>query len=223
MEKTMRVTGKGQISVKPDTIRLVINLEGKGAEYAQVIKESSDMTNSLKSVFEGLGFDKSDLKTIYFNIDPEFESYQAKDKSWKRRLIGYKYIHKTKIEFPINNELLGKILYSISHFSNGPEFHIEYTVADPEKAKNELLASAVKDGIAKSKVLAEAANVYRGEILSIDYSWEEMDIVSIPMNTRMLETRCMNVSDRAEGSYDIDIEPDDIKVSDSVTIVWKIR
>lgn len=43
------------------------------------------------------------------------------------------------------------------------------------------------------------------------------------MNSRMLEKRCISVSSEAEASYDIDIEPDDIKVSDSVTIVWSIR
>ena len=33
----------------------------------------------------------------------------------------------------------------------------------------------------------------------------------------------MRAPAETDGSYDIDIEPDDIDVSDSVTIVWSIK
>ena len=104
MERTIRVTGKGKISVKPDTIRLIMTMDGIQKEYDQSLEESTVMTETIKTVFKQLGFCRNDLKTLYFNISPEFESYQAKDKSWKRRFEGYKYVHRTKIEFPAENE-----------------------------------------------------------------------------------------------------------------------
>ena len=47
----------------------------------------------LKDCFEKLGFERTDLKTLNFNVDTEYESYQDRDKSWKRRFMGYKYVH----------------------------------------------------------------------------------------------------------------------------------
>lgn len=222
MERTIRVIGKGKILVKPDTIRLIIEMKGMRDEYNQAIKESADMTENLKNMFEQHGFSRNELKTLYFNVDAEFESYQAKDKSWKKRLKGYEYIHRTKIEFPANNKILGKVLYSLGHSPIHPEFNIEYTVANPEKSKNDLLENAVKDGMEKAKVLASAANVNLGEIVSIDYSWSEIDFISKPMNRMMLEECRMSMLDEEASYYDIDIEPDDINVEDSVTIVWHI-
>lgn len=139
MERTIRVTGKGKLAVKPDTIRLRLNMEGMSKEYDETLKVSTEHTEMLKDVFEKLGFDRKALKTLYFNVDTEYESYQDRDKSWKRRFEGYKFIHRMKIEFESNNVLLGRVLYALAHCPVRPEFTIEYTVADIEKCKNELL------------------------------------------------------------------------------------
>ena len=219
MERTIRVTGKGNISVKPDTIRLRISLEDIFREYDDALRHSADSVELLKDIFADLGYDRKALKTVYFNINTEYESYQDRDKSWKRRFKGYKYTHRMKLEFPADNKQLGKILYALAHCPVSPEFSIEYTVADPEAAKNELLGEAVKDSMAKANVLATAANVKLGNIVNIDYSWGEVDFVSRPLEE--LSLRCCEEACEPD-SYNMDIEPDDIDMSDTVTVVWNI-
>lgn len=55
----------------------------------------------------------------------------------------------------------------------------------------------------------------------IDYSWGEIDFVTKPMNEmRLME--CTECEMSALAAYDIDIEADDIDVTDTVTVVWKI-
>lgn len=175
----------------------------------------------LKDLFEKLGFQRKDLKTVYFNVDTEYESYQDRDKSWKRRFKGYKYNHHMKIEFAADNKRLGQVLYALAHSSLRPEFSIEYTVADVEKCKNELLHKAIEDSIQKAQVLTTAANVKLGEIQAIDYSWGEIDFVTKPLNEmRLME--CTECEMSAPGAYDIDIEADDINVTDTATVIWEI-
>lgn len=219
MERTIRVTGKGKISVKPDTIRLRISMEDTFREYDDALRHSTDSAELLKGMFEGLGYDRKALKTVLFNINTEYESYQDRDKSWKRRFKGYKYTHRMKLEFPAENKRLGKILYALAHCPVSPEFSIEYTVADPEAAKNELLGEAVKDSMAKAGILAAAANVKLGNIINIDYSWGEVDFVSRPLEELSLRC-CEDVCEPT--SYNMDIEPDNIDMSDTVTVVWNI-
>lgn len=88
--------------------------------------------------------------------------------------------------------------------------------------KNELLANAVTDAKAKADVLSKASGVSLGEIITIDYSWAEIDFVSRPMDKLMLEGCCVRSCEPDE-TYDIDINPDDIDVTDSVTVVWGIK
>ena len=221
MERTIRVTGKGKLSVKPDTIRLRINMEGIYPEYDETLQKSSEVVELLKDFVEKQGYERKELKTLYFNIDTEYESYQAKDKSWKRRFQGYKYVHRMKIEFPADNQRLGGMLYALAHCPVSPEFSIEYTVADPEASKNELLGKAVKDSMKKASVLAEASDVKLGESINIDYSWGEIDFVSKPLHEMSL--RCCEPDVSYSESYDMDIEPDDIDITDTVTVVWALN
>ena len=57
-----------------------------------------------------------------------------------------------------------------------------------------------------------------GEVQSIDYSWGEIDIRTSPVDKFEIRK-----SYALEPSYDIDIEPDDIDLADTVTMVWEIK
>ena len=70
------------------------------------------------------------------------------------------------------------------------------------------------------KLLFEAAGVALKEIQSIDYSWGEIDFEYRPMNGALLAEKCL--AEPMDASYDMDIEPDDIEASDTVTVIWEI-
>ena len=199
-----------------------MTLEGLWPQYGDALKHSSEDTEALKVLLEKFGFEKTGLKTLSFSVDPEYESYQEK-KTWKQRLLGYRFRHMMKVEFDSDNERLGKVLYALANNKAvTPEFRISYTVKDPEASKNELLAAAVKDSLCKAKVLSDAAGVVLKELQSIDYSWGEINFEVAPM--KRIESKMMTCEDGADyGSYDMDIEPDDIEVTDTVTVVWEIE
>ena len=179
--RTIRVSGKGKIKVRPDMTRINITLE---------------------------------------DIYPEYESYKEKG-VYKQRLTGYRYEHRMMVEFESDNERLGKILYALAHCPLKPEFNISFTVKDPEAAKNELLGSAVRDAMNKASVLGQAAGVSLKEILNIDYSWSQINFNFRPMD-RLMMAESIDAMEDSAGSYDLDIEPDDITASDTVTVIWEI-
>ena len=220
--RTIRVTGKGQIKVKPDTTRITISLEGTWPEYGETLRHSSQDTERLKDVLSAFGFERSDLKTLNFNVETEYESYKDKG-TYKQRLIGYRFTHMMKVEFPSDNDRLGKVLYALANCPLKPEFRLSYTVSDPEAAKNDLLGKAVTDAKEKASVLTQAAGVTLKDIQSIDYSWGEIDFEYRPMNRMLMADEYLARPMVAESpSYDMDIEPDDIEVSDTVTVLWEI-
>ena len=146
------------------------------------------------------------------------ESYQTKDRSWKERFVGYEFKHVMKVESDSDNARLGKILYSLASAKTiHPDFRISYTVKDREASKNELLGKAIAD--AKASVLTVAAGATLKEIKTIDYSWGEIEFDYSPMRDDM---RCEKIMLADTGSFDMDIEPDDIEVADTVTMVWEI-
>lgn len=215
--RTIRVTGKGMIKVHPDMTRIVMTLEGIEQEYAEALKRSAEETEQLKDTLEPFGFKRSDLKTLSFGVDTEYESYKVKDE-YKRRFVGYKFTHSLKVEFESDNKRLGKVLYALANCQLHPEFRLGYTVKDPEAVKNELLGKAVQDAVAKAGVLSKAAGLKLGDIQSMDYSWGRVEMEVYPMSRDILCECQMSPTE----SYDLDIEPDDIEVQDTVTVVWEI-
>ena len=154
------------------------------------------------------------------DLDAVFGEFQLINPRAKSFLCGIQAAFIT-LEFAADNKRLGQVLYALAHSSLRPEFSIEYTVADVEKCKNELLHKAIEDSIQKAQVLTTAANVKLGEIQAIDYSWGEIDFVTKPLNEmRLME--CTECEMSAPGAYDIDIEADDINVTDTATVIWEI-
>lgn len=217
--RIIKVTGKGQIKLRPDVTRITMTVAGVEQDYAKALKESSEKTEQLKDVLGAFGFGREDLKTLNFSVDTEYEGYQEEG-IWKQRFKGYRYNHILKLEFDSDNDLLGRILYALAACPVDPEFRISYTVKDQEASKNELLGKAVADAKAKAAVLAAAAGVTLKDIQTVDYSWGEITFDCAPMN-RPLMAKAMGDS-CVEESLSMDIEPDDITVSDTVTVVWEI-
>lgn len=217
--RTIRVTGKGQLRVHPDTTRITISLEGMGWEYGETLEKSSADTEKMKDLLVPFGFERTDLKTLRFDVETVYESYKVND-TYKRRFNGYRFSHMMKVEFGSDNERLGKILYALAKSSLKPEFSLSYTVRDPETVKNELLGEAVRDAVAKAGVLSGAAGLKLGEIQSMDYSWGTINFEVQPMDRDM--KLCEALPCTSDEKYDLDIEPEDIEVQDTVTVVWEI-
>ena len=105
--RTIRVTGKGQIRVKPDETRITLSLEGLYPDYGETLRRSAEDTEKIKDLLTTLGFARTDLKTLNFNVDTEYERYQEKN-TYKRRFVGYKYHHQMKVEFDSDNDRLDR-------------------------------------------------------------------------------------------------------------------
>ena len=93
--KTIRVTGKGQIKVHPDMTRIVITLKDRYKEYSEALRHSAEDTESLRDILSGLGFERSALKTLRFDVEAKYE--YKDEKRYKRYLDGYEYEHTMKV------------------------------------------------------------------------------------------------------------------------------
>ncbi len=77
MMRTIKVTGKGKIVVKPDMIRLYVNKEELCHEYEDTLRRSTEDTELLKDLFENLGFQRKDLRSACVSKSQFFVSYSV--------------------------------------------------------------------------------------------------------------------------------------------------
>lgn len=211
--KTITVNGVGTASVKPDLIILNMSVDTLEYDYSTAINQATEDINTLKQALIAVGYKADDLKTTDFSVNTSYEGYKDESDVWQQRFNGYKCTHRLKLEFDLNMTELNKVLNAILSSSVTPVFSISFSVKDTASVAEQLLVNAVDNATRKADILAKASKVKLGAIINIDYSWKELHLYS---DMRIAEPMCY-ASDAV-----IDVTPEDIKASDTVTIIWEI-
>jgi len=217
-KKFITVKGTGTVSAKPDLIVVTMNLETKRPEYEATLECAAHELDSLRSAITSVGHEAETLITKSFSITTEYENYQ-KDGAWTSRFVGYRCVHSLQLEFEYDLQMLNKTISAITTSKASPHFEIAFSVKDKESLKKQLLENAVKDSTEKAGILARSAHVKLGAIARIDYSWDEIRFSS---DSRVSFNEESSESIRALGAP-LEIEPDNVRQSDSVSIVWEIE
>ncbi len=206
--RTIRVRGSAEISAPPDTTVISFEVESRNYDYGACMERLAEKTENLRQEMVSVGLERDQLKTIHFDVSTEYERIYE-----KRKFRGYKAYHRLKVEFPLDKDYLNKVLQVLSNTESHASFDIAFKIADPDPFRHQVIAKAVENSRAKARVLAEAANVKLGEIVYIDYSWSEVRFES----DFSIETMSSPLE-----APNFDFSPEDVDVSDSVTVVWEI-
>ena len=217
MSRKITVKGVGSFKAKPDYVVLSLTLDTIRMNYEKAMNREAEKLELLTNALTSIGIKKDAIKTTNFNVETRYESEKDVNNNYKRVFKGFVCHHNLKVGFDFDSKFLTEALQAVASSIAHPEFTIHFTVKNPNDINEELLRSATKNALKKAEILCDAANCKLGELHSIDYNWGEIDVYS---NTRY------NMSDdlvMMASSKSIDIEPDDINVSDSVTFVWEIE
>ena len=218
MTRTITIKGVGKLSLKPDQVVVSLTLNATDKNYDKTMDTAAKHLEQLRGALVGIGFTKDDLKTTNFNVNTEYESERDKNGNYKRIFIGYSVTHQLKLEFDFDSQRLSQTLGAIAGCIAEPELNVQFTVKDKKSVDAALLENACVNAKAKAGILAKASGVTLGDLISIDYNWGELHLFS--QTQYDMEDNCMRMASAAPTG--IEIEPDDIDISDSVTFVWEI-
>ncbi len=178
MMKTITVRGVGNVSTRPDYITISMTIESIRKDYDKAMKDASERITKLQDVAVSSGYTKEDLKTTSFNVDIRYESVKDRQGNYNREFTGYACVYRLKLAFDFDSKQLAKVISAIANSETNPELSIAFTVKNPAKVSEELLESAALNARAKAEILCRASGSEMGQLLSIDYNWGELNIVS---------------------------------------------
>jgi len=212
--KIITVKGVGSVSEKPDVIVIFLTQETLALEYDKTMEKAAADLDEIRKAIAGAGYDTAELKTSSFNVNTNYEHIRDAQGNYKDKFKGYLCTHRLNFEFAYDMKELGKVLTKIAGCKAKPKFTIRFTINDQDAMKERMLEDAVANATSKANVLVKAAGVKLGEIVRIDYSWGELEVYS------QTKYECVKLQDSKRAS--MDIEPEDVEVSDTVTVVWTI-
>lgn len=219
MPGTITIKGIGKVSARPDFVVLSMKLEAKDKEYDKAMVTAEEQLSQLKDSLVSMGFEKNAVKTTNFNIHTDYDSCKDKQGNYQRVFSGFVCTHQLKLSFDFDMKRLSQTLAAIVNCLAHPELSIAFTVKDPTAVNDELLREATTNARKKAEILCEASGVKLGQLTAIDYNWEELNVFS---NTRYdMTEEC--IYEAKMMAKPIDIEPDDIHISDTATFVWEIE
>ncbi|MCR5330342.1 MAG: SIMPL domain-containing protein [Lachnospiraceae bacterium] len=218
--RTIHIKGTGTASAAPDFVVITLELRAQHMEYANAMRIGAQQVEMLREAVSEAGFASEDLKTTDFSVDAEYENEEHEENGrtrYHRVFMGYVCKHSLKLSFDMDSERLEKAMTVIGDSLSKPEVSISFTVKDKMSMRDRILESAAQDARRKAEILCKASGVSLGDLLRIEYSWNEINITeSLDMT---LNAPCLPDG----GDCGFDIHPDDIEAGDTVDFYWEIR
>lgn len=216
MARTITVKGIGKVSAKPDYVVLPRTLESKYKDYNKAMDMAANHIQHLNETLFSIGFEKGSVKTTNFNVCTDYDRVKDRNGNYQSVFCGYEVTHNLKLAFDFDMGKLSQALSDIASCLSRPQLSVAFTVKNVTTINEEMLRFATANAKKKAEILWEASRVTMGDLIAIDYNWGELDIYS---HTRY--DCCEDAMPLMAKS--IDIDPDDIDVSDTATFVWEIK
>ncbi len=215
MERLITIKGIGNVSRTPDWIRINLGMEVERREYSGCLDAAAEQVSQLRKALLPHGFTDRDIRSTQFHVDTAYDRVRDANGDYKQVFRGYECHQRLYILFSRESDLLGPVLESLADCPARPTFELRYEVKDRAEFLQALLESAVADGQRKAEILARAAGVSLGDLVSMDYSWGEIRVYE--------EQAFMNEKAMCASVADLDLTPDDITAEESVTLVWIMK
>lgn len=218
MEKKITVTGKGAVHVVPDITRLEVRIETLHENYSDAYEKAKTNLSWMAKILEYNNKPGSLAETVSMDINEH--TYSVKDAKGYHAYYekdGYELHQRIKVDLGIDNVLVNKIVRGIGKFIDDAQIKIGHTVQDPRPHQLRMLEKAVKDAKEKAQIMASALGCSLQDVYSINYSDTNIHIYS---EARNIHSAAEAKASTPEG---LDITPEDLSVSDEVTVVWTIE
>ncbi len=157
------VSGNGKATAVPDIAKITLGVEESGSSLLDVEKSVNTKSQALVDSLKKLGVGEKDIKTISYNVSPDYDY-----RSQPAKIIGYRvsttYEVKVK-DFDKVNAVIAKATEVGVNMVGGIAFEVN------EDIKNKLLDEARKEAVnearQKAESLAKAAGITLGKIINI--------------------------------------------------------
>jgi uncharacterized protein len=162
MARTITVTGTGTVEAAPDMATLMIGVTTQGATAAEALAANTSATEAVIARLTASGIAGRDMQTSNLSINPNWTGYDSSTPT----ISGYVASNMLTVRvraLDTTGAVLDAAVADGANTLNG----LTFGLADPEPAYNEARKEAVADARAKAELLAEAAGVTLGKVLSI--------------------------------------------------------
>ncbi len=170
MVRSITASGTAERKIAPDEAHVQVNFGATNLKLETAKAEHDKKLRDVMVIAEKAGIDKAQMKTLSSSTQPHY--------SWENNKQNFKgYRVQTMIDITVKKidavgELIEKL--SIAGLETGGTqewgnlLSVNYTISEPEKIRDEMLADAIKNARKKAENMASAAGASIGNVIQIN-------------------------------------------------------
>lgn len=163
MPPMITVTGEGVVEASPDIATLSIGVTTQGATAAEALSANSAAMDAVLARLTTAGIEGRDMQTSNLSLGPDYSRYDSSTGAAPTSYIASNMLTVRVRALDSLGTVLDAAVADGANTLNG----LTFGLADPAPVLNEARKEAVADARAKAELLAEAAGVKLGRIVSI--------------------------------------------------------
>ena len=158
----LTVTGEGRAEAVPDLAVVTLGVTTQGATAAAALAENSARLSAVLARLRAAGVADRDLQTSGLSLGPRYDYGDNRPP----RLAGYEATNQLAVRVRAL-DTLGAILDAAVTDGANTLGGLAFSLSDPQAARDAALAAAVAEARRRAAIMAEAAGVTLGPVLSI--------------------------------------------------------
>lgn len=157
------VTGEGVVEATPDIATLMIGVTTQGGTAAAALSSNSAAMDAVIGRLTAAGIDGRDMQTSNLSLGPDYSKYDSSSGAAPASYIASNMLTVRVRALDTLGTVLDAAVADGANTLNG----LTFGLSDPAPVLNEARKEAVVDARAKAELLAAAAGVKLGKIVSI--------------------------------------------------------
>jgi hypothetical protein len=165
-QRTLNVTGAGQVSLTPDIAYIYVGVHSENASASDAMTENNFRTQVMIDALKKAGIDQKDIRTTNFSIwqQDKYDPITGQPSGVKVYSVDNTvYVTVRKLES------LGSLLDTLVKTGANNINSIQFDVADKTAAIKQARDAAVQNAKTQAQELAAVAGVTLGEITSVSF------------------------------------------------------
>ena len=165
-QRTLNVTGAGQVSLTPDIAYIYVGVHSENASASDAMTENNSRTQVMIDALKKAGIDEKDIRTTNFSIwqQDKYDPLTGQPSGEKIYSVDNTvYVTVRKLDS------LGSLLDTLVKAGANNINSIQFDVADKTAAIKQARDAAVQDAKTQAQELAAVAGVTLGEITSVSF------------------------------------------------------
>lgn len=204
----LQVTGNAVVTAAPDTAHISLGVETSDSSAEKAAEDNARRMAQIMTTLREMGLTDREISTSGYNI---YSYNQILNRGSDQEVTVTTYNVQNRIEITTKNlEQVGKIVDAAVKAGANQVQGIRFDIADKQELQLQALRNAVKQAHTKAEVMAEAAGVVIGGLVTMNEDYGTY----APMYDSMV------MRAQAPGYAETSITPGDVEISARVTVVF---